>query len=57
MNFDLEKALRYLSGKLNDNPQANLYQLIDETSLKFDLNPQESEYLLRQYLEFRKTNS
>ena len=43
----LRKAVKYIAEKRKENPDINLNQLVDETALKFDLSPKDSEFLLR----------
>lgn len=43
----LRNAVKYISEIRKENPDVNLMQLVDETSLKFDLSPKDSEFLTR----------
>ena len=43
----LRKAIKYISEIRNENPDINLVKLVDEVSLKFDLSPKDTEFLLR----------
>lgn len=43
----LRKAVKYISERRKEDPELNLVQLVDETSLKFDLSPKDSEFLSR----------
>ncbi len=43
----LKKAIQWVSEKRKENPDANLARLADEASLRFDLNPKDSQFLLR----------
>ena len=45
----LRKAVKWISDKRLDNPQASLFKLITEACLKFDLPPKD-EVLLIHYL-------
>jgi hypothetical protein len=50
MDKSLENSLRYISDELKSNPQADRKKLIDETSVKFDLTPIQTEFLLNKYI-------
>ncbi|OQY01945.1 MAG: hypothetical protein B6I26_02995 [Desulfobacteraceae bacterium 4572_130] len=43
----LKKAIQWISDKRKENPNQNLMTLVDNTSLKFDLTPEDSEFLIR----------
>ena len=43
----LRKAVKWISEKRKENPDINLAKLVDETSLKFDLSPKDSQFLSR----------
>ncbi|THB77333.1 MAG: hypothetical protein D3926_15705 [Desulfobacteraceae bacterium] len=43
----LRNAVKWISEKRKENPGINLMQLVDETSLKYDLSPKDSEFLIR----------
>ena len=43
----LRKAVKYISEKRKENPDIDLAKLVDETSLRFDLSPKDSEFLTR----------
>jgi hypothetical protein len=43
----LRNAIKWIAEKRNENPGINLSRLVDETSLKYDLSPKDSEFLLR----------
>jgi len=47
----LRRAVRYISGKLQENSDEPLLSLVDEASRRFDLTPKESEYLIDFYRE------
>lgn len=42
----IRQAVRWIAAERDVRPEAKLYQLVDEASLRFDLTPQESTYLL-----------
>jgi len=43
----LKNAVRWISDKRKDDPEANLAKLVDEAGFQFDLSPKDSEFLLR----------
>jgi len=43
------KAVRWISAKLAEEPDASLHQLIMHAITNFDLNPRESEELIQFY--------
>jgi hypothetical protein len=45
----LRKAVKWISEHLQENPNVKLMSLINKAAVKFDLTPQESEYLQRFY--------
>jgi hypothetical protein len=53
----LRRAVRYVSDRLRENADTPLLSLVDEASQRFDLTPQQSEYLLRFYREARERKS
>ncbi len=44
---DLQKAVRWVSQRRQEEPGVPLGKLIDEASLRFDLSPLQTEFLLR----------
>ena len=44
---ELRRAVKWLSEERQANPDKQISKLIDEACLKFDLSPNESDYLLR----------
>ena len=42
---DIRKAVKWISGERQYNPEAKLSKLIEEACLKFDLSPMDAEYL------------
>jgi hypothetical protein len=44
---DIRKATKWISGERLGNPQASLRELIEKASVKFDLSPQDTEFLTR----------
>lgn len=41
----LRNAVKWISDRRRDDPDADLLRLIDEASLRFDLSPQEASFL------------
>ncbi len=50
MDKSMEDAMRYISGELKDNPGANKGKIIDEASQKFDLDPNQTEFLINKFV-------
>ena len=44
---DVRKATKWISGERLGNPGANLGELIEKASVKYDLSPQDTEFLTR----------
>jgi len=45
MDDSMEKAIRYISEILKENPNADKLKLVEEVSTKFNLNPLQTEFL------------
>lgn len=45
----LRRAVRWISDRRRDEPQAKIARLIDEASLRFDLTPLEADWLWRNF--------
>jgi hypothetical protein len=43
----LRNAVKWISEKRKENPDANLNKLVDDASFQFDLSPKDSQFLLR----------
>lgn len=43
----LKKAVKWISEKRKENPDANPAKLVDDAGFRFDLSPRDSEFLLR----------
>ena len=41
----IRKAIRWVSGKREEDPKATLFALLQEASMKFDLSPKDQEFL------------
>lgn len=44
---DLKKAIQWISDNQKCNPESTVLKLIDEACIRFDLSPEDSEFLLR----------
>jgi hypothetical protein len=53
----LRRAVRFVSDALQEDEAAPLGKLVERATLRFDLNPNESEYLLRFYRRAAKEQS
>jgi hypothetical protein len=43
---DLRRAIRWVSGNLQEDPGRLIPQLVEEATFKFDLSPKDSEFLM-----------
>ncbi len=43
----LRNAVKWISEKRKENPDANPLKLVDEAGFQFDLNPKDSQFLVR----------
>ncbi len=50
----LRKAIRWVSSRREEEPGANLYALLQEASMKFDLSPKDQDFLTRFFTEKNK---
>ena len=48
---DLRKAVKWISEMIRDCANKPVLKLIEEASLKFDLTPNDQEYLIRTYVK------
>lgn len=48
---DLRKAVRWVSDRRRDEPQAPIWKIVEEASVRFDLSPTDSEFLRRTLVE------
>jgi hypothetical protein len=51
MNTSLEKAVRYISDTLAENPDGSIVALIERASRKFNLTPKEEDQLMRMHAD------
>jgi hypothetical protein len=45
----IRKAIKWISGKLQEDPKKSLQQLSSDAVLRFDLSPNEAEFLRKFY--------
>jgi hypothetical protein len=50
MDKAMEDAIRFISQELKANPAAKKSALIEEASQKFDLDPNQTEFLVNKYI-------
>jgi len=50
MDNSMEDAIRFISGELKANPSANRSKLIEEAGQKFDLDPNQTEFLVNKFV-------
>jgi len=43
---DLRRAIKWVSGNLQEGPGKPIPQLVEEATFKFDLSPKDSEFLM-----------
>ena len=43
----LKKAIAWISEKRKENPKKDVAQIAQEANIRFDLNPDDSEFVLR----------
>jgi hypothetical protein len=46
---DLRRAVKWVSGKLQDNPGQPVQPLVQKAIFNFDLSPKDAEFLIRFY--------
>ncbi len=46
----MEEAMRFISGELKDNPEADRSKLIDQAAQRFDLDPMQTEFLISKFI-------
>ena len=49
----IRKAVKWISGELQDNPNKSLQKLVNDAVMRFDLSPKDAEFLTSFY---RKEN-
>jgi hypothetical protein len=53
----LRSAIKWISDKRLNNPEARLFKLIEEACLKFDLPPKDEEFLIHVLTEVSSEKS
>lgn len=51
---DLQRAIKWISSNLEDNPNQPIFPLVEKAVFKFDLSPKDSDFLMS---FFRKRKS
>ncbi|HVO68142.1 MAG TPA: hypothetical protein VMT12_16830 [Syntrophales bacterium] len=46
---NIRKAVKWISGELQENPSKSLQKLVNEAVLRFDLSPKDAEFLTSFY--------
>jgi hypothetical protein len=49
----LRRAVRWISGQLEEDPERAVMPLVNQATLRFDLTPRQAEYLIHFYRERR----
>jgi len=50
---DLRRAIKWVSGNLQESQGKSIPQLVEEATFKFDLSPKDSEFLMS-FFRYRK---
>ncbi len=50
----LRRAIRWISAQLEEDAERALLPLVDQATLRFDLSPRESEYLIGFYRDAQR---
>jgi len=48
---DLRRAVRWVSGRLQENSDQSIGRLVQEAVFKFDLSPKDADFLIRFFNE------
>lgn len=43
---DLRRAIKWISGSLQEGPVKSILQLVQEATFKFDLSPKDADFLI-----------
>jgi hypothetical protein len=43
---DIQKAIKWISSNLEDNPDQPVFPLVEKAVFKFDLSPKDSDFLM-----------
>jgi hypothetical protein len=46
---DLRRAIKWISGNLQENPDQRVQSLVQEAIFKFDISPRDAEFLIGFY--------
>lgn len=46
---NIRKAVKWISGELQENPNKSLQKLVNDAVLRFDLSPKDAEFLTSFY--------
>ena len=46
---NIRRAVKWISGRLQDNPNETVQKLINDATIRFDLSPKDGEFLIRFY--------
>jgi hypothetical protein len=52
----IRKAVKWISGELQEDPNKSLQKLVNNASLRFNLSPKESEFLMEFYRKDKEEN-
>lgn len=50
----LRRAVKWISGRREDDPHAGLHKLIEEACVQFDLSPKDCDFLLNFFTREQK---
>ncbi|RMG40354.1 MAG: hypothetical protein D6732_03290 [Methanobacteriota archaeon] len=51
----VRKAVKWVSEQLEEHPDKSLMDLVNDASIRFDLDPQEQQFLVNFFRESRKS--
>ena len=46
---ELQRAIKWISGNLDDDPKQSINKLVEKAVFKFDLSPKDADFLLNFY--------
>ncbi|MCP4135860.1 MAG: hypothetical protein GY754_33135 [bacterium] len=50
MDKSIEDAMRFISGEIQANPDADKMKIINEASQKYDLNPMQTQFFTNKFV-------
>jgi len=50
----IKQAVKWIEDRLEDEPKADRFKLVDEAARRFDLSPLDAEFLLRHLAERKR---